>query len=62
MNTLKALLDGNVSDPLEETRWLALADWLEENDHPRRGELLRLHRRLLDSTVLPIADVSASVE
>ena len=47
MNTLEALLAGIISDPLEETRWLVLADYLEENDDPRRGELLRLHRRLL---------------
>ena len=44
---LDALLAGIVSDPLEETRWLVLADWLEEFDDPRRGELLRLHRKLL---------------
>ena len=48
MNTLDALLSGIVSDPLEETRWLVLADWLEEYDDPRRSELLRLHRRLLN--------------
>jgi uncharacterized protein (TIGR02996 family) len=47
MNTLDGLLAGIVSDPLEDTRWLVLADWLEENDDPRQGELLRLHRRLL---------------
>ena len=47
MSTLDALLSGIVSDPLEETRWLVLADWLEENDDPRRAELLRLHRKLL---------------
>jgi uncharacterized protein (TIGR02996 family) len=38
---------------LEETRWLVLADWLEENDDPRRGELLRLHRRLLATCCEP---------
>jgi uncharacterized protein (TIGR02996 family) len=47
MNTIDALLAGIVSDPHEETRWLVLADWLEEHDDSRRAELLRLHRRLL---------------
>jgi uncharacterized protein (TIGR02996 family) len=47
MNTLEALLAGIVSAPLEETWWLVLADWLEEFDDPRRGELLRLHRNLI---------------
>jgi uncharacterized protein (TIGR02996 family) len=46
MNTLDALLAGIVAEPLEETRWLVLADWLQENDDPRRAELLRLHRKL----------------
>src|SRR3984957_8558506 len=53
MNTLDALLSGIVADPLEETRWLVLADWLEENDDPRRAELLRLHRRLLGTCCEP---------
>src|ERR1700722_15432658 len=53
MNTLDALLSGIVADPLEETRWLVLADWLEENDDPRRAELLRLHRRLLATCCEP---------
>jgi uncharacterized protein (TIGR02996 family) len=47
MNTLEGLLAGIVSEPAEEARWLVLADWLEENDDPRRSELLRLHRKLL---------------
>ncbi len=55
MNTLDALLSGIVSDPLEETRWLVLADWLEEYDDPRRSELLRLHRRLLNTCCEPDA-------
>ncbi len=50
---LDALLAGIVSDPLEETRWLVLADWLEEFDDPRRGELLRLHRKLLATCCEP---------
>jgi uncharacterized protein (TIGR02996 family) len=55
MNTLEGLLPGIVADPLEETRWLVLADWLEENDDPRRAELLRLHRRLLATCCEPDA-------
>ncbi len=47
MTELDGLLAGIVSDPLEETRWLVLADWLQENDDVRRSELLRLHRKLL---------------
>jgi uncharacterized protein (TIGR02996 family) len=53
MNTLDALLAGIVAEPLEETRWLVLADWLEENDDPRRAELLRLHRKLLATCCAP---------
>jgi uncharacterized protein (TIGR02996 family) len=55
MNTLDALLSGIVSEPLEETRWLVLADYLEENDDPRRAELLRLHRKLLATCCEPDA-------
>jgi uncharacterized protein (TIGR02996 family) len=36
MNTLDALIAGIVAEPLEETRWFVLADWLEENDDLRR--------------------------
>jgi uncharacterized protein (TIGR02996 family) len=53
MSELDALLSGIVSDPLEETRWLVLADWLEEYDDPRRAALLRLHRRLLATCCEP---------
>jgi uncharacterized protein (TIGR02996 family) len=55
MNTLDALLAGIVADPLEETRWLVLADWLQENDDPRRAELLRLHRKMLATCCEPDA-------
>jgi uncharacterized protein (TIGR02996 family) len=55
MNTLEALLAGIVADPLEETRWLVPADYLEENDDPRRAELLRLHRELLATCCEPDA-------
>ena len=53
MTTLDALLAGIIAEPLEETRWLVLADWLEEQDDPRRAELLRLHRRLLATCCEP---------
>ncbi len=53
MNTLEGLLAGILSEPVEETRWLVLADWLEENDDPRRSELLRLHRKLLATCCEP---------
>jgi uncharacterized protein (TIGR02996 family) len=55
MNTLDALLAGIIADPLEETRWLVVADWVEENDDPRRAELLRLHRKLLATCCEPDA-------
>jgi uncharacterized protein (TIGR02996 family) len=47
MNTLDGLLAWIVAEPLVETRWLVLADYLAGNDDPRRAELLRLHRKLL---------------
>ncbi len=52
---LEALLTGIVDDPAEEARWLVLADYLEENDDPRRAELLRLHRRLVGTCCEPDA-------
>jgi uncharacterized protein (TIGR02996 family) len=55
MNTLDALLAGIVAEPLEETRWLVLADYLDEFDDPRRAELLRLHRKLLATWCEPDA-------
>src|SRR3954453_17340709 len=53
MILLDGLLDAIVADPLAEDRFLVLADWLEENDDPRRAELLRLHRRLLAACCVP---------
>lgn len=55
MTDCDALLAGIVADPLEETRWLILADWLEEHDDPRRAELLRLHRKMLATCCEPDA-------
>jgi uncharacterized protein (TIGR02996 family) len=48
-----ALLQGIVEHPGEEDRYLVLADWLEEQDDPRRGELLRLHQRLIATCCEP---------
>jgi len=53
MSILDGLLAGIVAEPLEETRWLVLADWLEEFDDPRRAELLRLHRKLVATCCEP---------
>jgi uncharacterized protein (TIGR02996 family) len=50
---LEDLLRGIVEDPDAEDRWLVLADWLEENDDPRRAEFLRLHRSLLATCLAP---------
>ena len=55
MNTRDALLSGIVADPLDEARWLVLAEYLKENDDPRRAELLCLHRRLLATCCEPDA-------
>ncbi|MFQ3591708.1 MAG: SUMF1/EgtB/PvdO family nonheme iron enzyme [Gemmataceae bacterium] len=33
-------------DPFDDTAWLALSDWLEEHDDPRRAEILRSLRIL----------------
>ncbi|MCE9563546.1 MAG: TIGR02996 domain-containing protein [Planctomycetes bacterium] len=55
MNTLDNMLAEIVADPTEETRWLVLADWLEEHDDVRRGELLRLYRMLLGTCCEPEA-------
>ncbi len=61
MTGCDALLAGIVSDPLEETRWLVLADWLEENDDLRRAELLRLHRKMLATCCEPDAHSERAV-
>jgi uncharacterized protein (TIGR02996 family) len=53
MSVLDGLLRSLVEEPACETNWLVLADWLEENDDPRRAELLRLHRQLLATCCEP---------
>jgi uncharacterized protein (TIGR02996 family) len=41
-----AFLQALHADPTDETTWLALADWLEEDGQGERAELVRLVRRL----------------
>jgi uncharacterized protein (TIGR02996 family) len=41
-----AFLQALHADPSDETTWLALADWLEEDGQSERAELIRLVRRL----------------
>jgi uncharacterized protein (TIGR02996 family) len=53
MSLLESFLRGIAAEPWAEHRWLVLCDWLEENDDPRRAELLRLHRRLLTTCCVP---------
>jgi uncharacterized protein (TIGR02996 family) len=53
MSVLEGLLQSIVDEPGCEANWLVLADWLEENDDPRRAELLRLHRKLLATCCQP---------
>jgi uncharacterized protein (TIGR02996 family) len=53
MSVLEGLLRSVVDEPGCEANWLVLADWLEENDDPRRAELLRLHRKLLATCCEP---------
>ena len=53
MSVLEGLLQSIVDEPGCEANWMVLADWLEENDDPRRAELLRLHRQLLATCCEP---------
>jgi uncharacterized protein (TIGR02996 family) len=43
------LLQALAVDPADDTAWLALADHLEEQGQPERGELIRLTRRLREA-------------
>jgi uncharacterized protein (TIGR02996 family) len=47
----EAFLQALHAEPNDETTWLALADWLEEDGQTERAELVRLVRRL---RVLPV--------
>lgn len=49
----QSLLQGLVDHPHDADRWLILADWIEENDDPRRAELVRWHQRLLATCTAP---------
>jgi uncharacterized protein (TIGR02996 family) len=44
MDTEEALLEALHAEPDDEVAWLALADWLEENDRHVQADLLRQHR------------------
>ena len=46
MDIEKAVLQAIHDNPTDETSWLVLADWLEENDAPDRAEMVRLHQAL----------------
>jgi uncharacterized protein (TIGR02996 family) len=46
MDTEEALLRAILDDPTDETPWLVLGDWLEEQGQDDRAELLRLSRSL----------------
>src|SRR5262245_13420919 len=53
MTELEMLLEAAAADPVAEAGWSVVADWLEENDDPRRARLLRLHRTLLSTCSRP---------
>jgi uncharacterized protein (TIGR02996 family) len=46
MDIEHAVLQAIHDNPRDETSWLVLADWLEENGQADRAEMLRLHRQL----------------
>jgi uncharacterized protein (TIGR02996 family) len=46
MSELEDFLQAIDDDPADETNWLVMADWLEDNGDPRRAELVRLQRSL----------------
>jgi uncharacterized protein (TIGR02996 family) len=50
-----AFLQALHADPTDETTWLALADWLDDDGQADRAELVRLVRRL---RALPMMEVS----
>jgi uncharacterized protein (TIGR02996 family) len=50
-----AFLQALHAEPNDEATWLALADWLQDNGHADRAELVRLVRRL---RALPVMEVS----
>jgi uncharacterized protein (TIGR02996 family) len=53
MDTGTALLAALHADPADQTAWLVLADWLEEQGEPERAELSRLALQLRDPTRSP---------
>jgi uncharacterized protein (TIGR02996 family) len=50
------------AEPNDETTWLALADWLEEDGQTDRAELVRLVRRLRTLPVMEVTPERAALE
>jgi uncharacterized protein (TIGR02996 family) len=50
------------AEPYDETTWLALADWLEEDGQGERAELVRLVRRLRALPVMEVPPERAGLE
>ena len=50
------------AEPNDETTWLALADWLEEDGQTDRAELVRLVRRLRTLPVMEVTPERAEME
>ncbi len=46
MSELEGFLQAISEEPADETNWLVMSDWLEENGDPQRAELVRLQRSL----------------
>jgi uncharacterized protein (TIGR02996 family) len=58
----EAFLQALRTEPNDETTWLALADWLEENGQEQRAELVRLVRRLRTLPVMKRSRERARLE
>jgi uncharacterized protein (TIGR02996 family) len=50
------------AEPNDEPTWLALADWLDEDGHADRAELVRLVRRLRTLPVMEVTPERAEME
>ena len=57
-----AFLQALHADPNDETTWLALADWLDEDGQAERAELVRLVRRLRTLPVMEVTPERAEME
>jgi uncharacterized protein (TIGR02996 family) len=56
MQMEEAILQAIHDAPDESASWLVLTDWLEENGHAERAELMRLHHRLRQPGLIPGRD------